>query len=253
MKIGHCTHPRRDIVGELRWIGEHGFEFADLFLEHEVDADRIDVGSISEALKDYRLDAVGHTAWYLPIGSDMRDLRQAAVEILKKYVLICAKLACRLMTVHANWPSPLFNAEEGIVFQTESFQQLCPFAKDHGVTIIYEPITTPKDSEKNIRKILDLNPLLGFHADIGHLNLYGKNPSDCLAAFKDRLMHIHLHDNDGQRDLHLPMGTGMIDWDMLIKTLKSIYDGTITLEIFSRDKDYVLLSQRKLRERWENA
>ena len=66
-------------------------------------------------------------------------------------------------------------------------------------------------------------------------------------------MHIHLHDNDGQRDLHLPMGTGIIDWDALIKTLKRIYDGTITLEVFSRDKDYVLLSQKKLKEKWEKA
>ncbi len=130
---------------------------------------------------------------------------------------------------------------------------MCTFAQENGVTIIYESITTPKDSEKNIRKILDLNPLVGFHADIGHLNLYGRNPVDYLTAFKDRLMHIHLHDNDGQRDLHLPMGTGIIDWDALIKTLKSVYDGTITLEIFSRDKDYVLLSQKKLKERWEKA
>lgn len=46
------------------------------------------------------------------------------------------------------------------------------------------------------------------------------------------------------------MGTGNIDWEKLIKLLKKYYNGTITLEIFSKDKDYVLLSKDKLRELW---
>lgn len=253
MKIGHPTHPRKNIINEIRWIGENGFDFVDLFLEPESDAARIDTGKISDALREYGLGYVGHTAWYLPIGSEMRELREQAVSILKRYVLICAELKCALMTVHANWPSGLFNADEGIDFQTESFRNLCPFAADNGVTIVYEPITTPKDNKQNIGKILDANPLLGFHADIGHLNLFGRNPIEYLSAFKDRLRHVHLHDNDGLRDLHLPMGTGVIDWNALIRELKSFYDGTITLEVFSNDKDYVLLSKRKLREKWDNS
>jgi len=253
VKIGHHTHPRRNIVNDIRWIGENGFDFVDLFLEPESDAAHIDTGKISDALGQFGLSAVGHTAWYLPVGSEMRELRENAVDILKRYVLICAELKCALMTVHANWPSGLFNAEEGVNFQTESFQSLCPFAADNGVTIIYESVATPKDNKENIRKILDLNPLLDFHADIGHLNLSGRNPIEYLTTFKDRLRHVHLHDNDGLRDLHLPMGTGIIDWDALIKELKSFYDGTITLEIFSNDKDYVLLTKRKLREKWDNS
>jgi sugar phosphate isomerase/epimerase len=47
------------------------------------------------------------------------------------------------------------------------------------------------------------------------------------------------------------MGTGSINWERLIKLLKGYYDGTITLEIFSRDRDYALLSRDKLRKLWE--
>jgi sugar phosphate isomerase/epimerase len=191
VKIGHHTHPRRNIVNDIRWIGENGFDFVDLFLEPESDATHIDTAKISDALGHFGLSAVGHTAWYLPVGSEMRELRENAVDILKRYVLICAELKCALMTVHANWPSGLFNAEEGVNFQTESFQTLCPFAADNGVTIIYESVATPKDNKENIRKILDLNPMLGFHADIGHLNLFGRNPLEYMTLFKDRLDHVH--------------------------------------------------------------
>jgi len=65
------------------------------------------------------------------------------------------------------------------------------------------------------------------------------------------LKHVHLSDNKGSEDLHLPMGTGNIDWKKILKILKKYYQGTITLEVFSKDKDYALLSKEKLRRLWK--
>jgi sugar phosphate isomerase/epimerase len=75
-----------------------------------------------------------------------------------------------------------------------------------------------------------------------------------LQAFHDRLAHVHLSDNFGKReDLHLPLGAGAIDWRSIISMLKSFrYHGTITLEVFSSDRRYLLLSRDKLREIWES-
>jgi sugar phosphate isomerase/epimerase len=37
----------------------------------------------------------------------------------------------------------------------------------------------------------------------------------------------------------------------VVRALKSVgYDGTTTLEVFSRDKDYVLLAKRKIEQLW---
>lgn len=254
MKIGFPTYPRNDIIEEIRWIGNNGFDFADLFFEADkAEADQIDPAAVRSALDQYGLDCVGHTPWYLPIGSPSRALRASAVEILKQYVLLCSRIPCSKLTVHGNWAFGLFTAEEAIGYQTESLQTLATFAGGYGVTIMYESINTPRDSVKNIRKILELNPEVDFHADIGHLNLYGKDPAACLVELKDRLSHVHLHDNNGQTDLHLPMGAGMIRWDHLIKTLKSFYDGTITLEVFAPDRAYALLTKEKLLEKWQSA
>ena len=35
MKIGAPTHPRKDLVKEIEWIGRNGFDFVDLFLEED--------------------------------------------------------------------------------------------------------------------------------------------------------------------------------------------------------------------------
>lgn len=54
MNIGYPTHPRRDPVEEITWIGRHEFDFVDLFLEPDLGAvDRIDVAGIRAALAEW--------------------------------------------------------------------------------------------------------------------------------------------------------------------------------------------------------
>jgi sugar phosphate isomerase/epimerase len=75
-----------------------------------------------------------------------------------------------------------------------------------------------------------------------------------IRRFPERLYHVHLHDNDGRSDLHLPPGAGNIDWPGVIQALVDVgYDRTITLEVFSRDREYVLQAKRKIEELWKSA
>ena len=63
-------------------------------------------------------------------------------------------------------------------------------------------------------ELLDPMPELGLHLDIGHANLMvGSNTTgEILAAYGERLRHVHLHDNrGGHEDLHLPLGAGNVD------------------------------------------
>ena len=88
---------------------------------------------------------------------------------------------------------------------------------------------------------------------MGHTNILGRNPRDFIEKFHERIRHVHLHDNFGKDDLHLPMGAGIIDWEKIIRALKQHYDGTITLEIFSKERQYALASKEKLKELWDNV
>ena len=75
---------------------------------------------------------------------------------------------------------------------------------------------------------------------------------EILAAHARRVKHVHLHDNNGgASDLHLPLGAGAIDLEGTVAALKATgYDGTITLEVFSRDRHYLLYSRDVLRQVW---
>ncbi len=253
MQIGFPTNPRKNIVEEIEWIGKNNFDFVDLFLEEDKAVpSRIRIEEIKSVIEKYGLGTIGHTAWYLPLGSPISSIREAAVKETIKYFKVFSNLGVKYVTIHANWPGGLFSAEEGIKFQTESLKKLVREAEFYGLELMYEPIDSPYDTVENVSAILKRVPELFLHLDIGHANLFGRKPQEFIERLHEKLRHVHLHDNARNKDLHLPPGCGNIKWEETLRTLKKYYDGTITLEVFSQDKDYVLLAKNKLRRLWDS-
>ena len=57
---------------------------------------------------------------------------------------------------------------------------------------------------------------LGFCLDLGHQHAFSSTPLEqWLGVLADRLGEIHVHDNDGSRDAHLPVGAGTIAFPTL--------------------------------------
>ncbi len=103
------------------------------------------------------------------------------------------------------------------------------------------------ESVKDIMKVFAKLPELKFTFDIGHANILFpqakiKKSEDkiykMLQTFKDKLSHIHIHDNFGgtneNADLHLPIGSASIDFQKFFgKLLDMHFNETITLELYN--------------------
>lgn len=80
---------------------------------------------------------------------------------------------------------------------------------------------------------------LGICIDVGHAFLSsdaGSSPVyGYLERYRKQIVHLHIHDNNGSGDDHLPVGDGRIDWeDVLRKVCRIGYRGTAVLEVRSR-------------------
>lgn len=74
------------------------------------------------------------------------------------------------------------------------------------------------------------SPALRFCLDTGHANIAG-NIEELVYQFGPRLNHIHLHDNRGREDEHLPYARGTIDWRGLFALLNEAgFNGTFCIE-----------------------
>lgn len=81
------------------------------------------------------------------------------------------------------------------------------------------------------------SPRLGHCFDIGHWHLFsGADLEGWVRSQASRLFHLHLHDNGGAADEHLPVGEGTIDFSRFFELLsRSGAAPTMTLEAHSRE------------------
>src|SRR5436190_7436510 len=258
MLIGTMNHPARSVVDEIKWMVEMGLDFIDLTLEPPTAAVwKINPKEIRIALQDHGMKVIGHTAYYLPLTSPFESIRRAAIDELKHCLEAFAIIGAKWMNIHPGRKPPLHDWKFTVEQNLRTLRDIIPTAQDLGIGLMIENLPGEFNSVRELSELLDPLPDVGLHLDIGHSNLMVERNTadDILAAYGKRLRHVHLHDNKGgSADLHLPLGTGLVDTAHYVRSLRSIgYDGTITLEVFTPDRHYLAHSRDVLRKLWDEA
>ncbi len=257
MLIGAMNHPQRDPIEEMAWMAQYGLDFIDLTLEPPAADWRVlNPGRVREALHRYELKVVGHTPFYLPLASPLPLVRKAAIEEMKRCIEFFAAVGVGWINLHPDPYRPFASRKELERANREALAELLDHARLHQVNLMLENIPRAFNSVEQLAPLLDPLPDLGLHLDIGHCELDQPTNSapEIIAHYGPRIRHVHLHDNKGgSTDLHLPLGAGTIDYETILGVLKaSGYDGTITLEVFSRDGALFRHSQERLRKVWDS-
>jgi sugar phosphate isomerase/epimerase len=258
MNIGVMNNPVRNPLEEIDWIGRHGFDFVDFTLEPPAaDPDQIDAAAIRAARDRHRLGVVAHTAYYLPFGTPFASIREACLSEFRRALRMAHQIGATVMNAHYSKAPGFFSKEQVVEWHVEVLARLCEEGTSLGVTIVLEHVPFGGGEQlEYIVAIMEKVPLLPFHLDSGHAKL--ERGYDRWDEYLDRLghklLHVHLSENDSTADQHLPLGAAprsTTDWPQHIKKLKATgYDGTITLEVFSPQKEYLLLSRDLLRRWW---
>lgn len=256
MLIGAMNHPQRDPIEEMEWMHRYGLDFIDLTLEPPAaDWRRLNSGSIREALERYQLKAVGHTPFYLPFASSLKLVQAAAVEEMKRCIDFFAAVGIPWINLHPDPHRHFYPREAMVAANLVALSDLLEHASTRGVNLMVENIPRSFNSVAQLAPLLDPLPDLGLHLDLGHTELDQpvNTSAELIAHYGPRIRHVHLHDNKGgSADLHLPLGAGVVDYRTALGLLKaSGYDGTITLEVFSRDASLFRHSQEVLRRIWD--
>ena len=85
------------------------------------------------------------------------------------------------------------------------------------------------------------------HANIG--NPGGRRILEFIEKLGHRIGHLHISDNFGERDDHIPLGAGRIDFLKIVSALKQCeYADTATFEIFSEDRRELKMSRDRFDE-----
>lgn len=257
MLIGAMNDPARPLEEQIAWLRDSGFEFIDLTLEAPYAASwKIDVAGIRGMLEGARLKVVGHTAPFLPLSSAVEELRQAALVECRRCIDVFSQLGAKWMNLHPGL-TPMHSRQFAVRRNVESLAELILYARERRLGLMVENVPGRFNTAAELAQLLEPLPELGLHLDVGHANLMvaANTAGEILEQYGKRLRHVHLHDNrGGVADLHLPLGAGNVDVAGAARLLERCgYDGTITLEVFSEDRNLLLHSRDVLQKVWGDA
>lgn len=182
-------------------------------------------------------------------GSVYEPMRVAAVNEIKRTVVMCRQLEIPLVTVHPGFVQGIafLNRHSALERTKQSLKEIAAFALDHSVSVAVENL--PANINATCTQAAELLEAvegtdLGICFDMGHANTAGQ--IDEMLALVDRFRNVHLHNNEGEWDQHNKVDDGSADLGKVVSVLKRSYKGNIIIE--STDLDSGSESKRVLEE-----
>lgn len=213
---------------------------------HLTDADynrEVSVRALEELERDIR-DRRIRASCYLPyhgLALSCPDSRVMAYsrEVLLEGLEIGTILGCKVAILQTGFsnhirPAGVASWKERFI---ESMRELVTAAEEEDTVLAIKNSFEP-DGELLLEILREVNsPWLRFCADLGHAACFSRvAPEEWIHLFKEYIINLSFHDNEGLDDEHLACGRGVVGYDEVFAALKEI-DATsnVTLDVAPED------------------
>ncbi len=249
MEIGFTASPK-PVEEYFKFAAENGFPRLDLGCSapsnfpHTFTEERI--GRVKALGRRYGIKYGLHTASYVNTAEMMPRVREASEEHLLEYVRLSKETGAEYCVIHCGYHFSMFKE---LVMESlfKTLGAAVRLAEELDIPLVIENMNAiHPDSEivylgvtvDELRRVFEAvpSPYLGLALDVAHANLLPGGVPAWIEAFPEKIHHLHLSDNDGVLDRHLPIGDGNIDFGEVFDRLRGIgFEGTGTLEVGSEE------------------
>jgi sugar phosphate isomerase/epimerase len=172
------------------------------------------------------------------IAAEDSPVREAILGRLEASIRYASDLGSETLVFHPGnstaleWSLP---PETAWQINLESTRRLVDYAADLGVRAMIENVPEPfpflMKSVEDFDRFYEEIGLEAFMVlDVAHAHITGEE-LEFIRRFGDRIGHVHVSDNHGDRDTHLRIGEGSVAWEEVMVALReSPFDGWITIE-----------------------
>ena len=202
-----------------------------------------DLDTLDVALLELAADSFRDAGLSLTVHAPFLDLNPGALEpyvfeataIRYRQTLAAAdRLGARLVVFHPGYEYWKYGGKDRLWLEAslEFWPPIIELAEQFELRLALENIyETGPDTLAQLLERID-SPLFGHCFDAGHWRLFSDRTLDeWFAVLAARTIHIHLHDNTGTGDDHLPVGEGDIDFGLLFRLVETLPEPpSMTLE-----------------------
>jgi len=251
--LSNLQFPRIPVEEAIERVAELGADCIEIVFDvphFPPEFDMRKLRSLRRLINSHGLGVSVHgSVWDINAASYYGPIRSLTMKQMKRSIDACGILGGDIVVIHpGRCPMPemdklLSMAKKWFIdFTSECLNH----AKKRDIKLTLEnfslsanyPYSHPKEMVALARKLDGL----GITFDIGHAYL-GKRmtkvsaPEQKIASeiklMREYLAHVHIHDNHGEKDEHLPPGEGNINFKPIMRALKEInYDGWLILELW---------------------
>jgi protein FrlC len=234
------------LVEAIRRTAVAGYEGIDIWggrpHAYRQDLTEKDITSLRSLIRDEDLQV----ASFIPaqfrypssLCSPVDVIRNDSIRYIKDSIETASALGAPVVSVCPGHTLYGQSKEDGLKRLTDSLWEISEFSFRHQIKIAIEPADRYEtDLLSNCAEALAYANKLNFQnlgvlLDTGHEYVAGEVVSDSVRNLGDKLFHIHIDDNDGQRDQHLVPGEGSLEFQSFFKALlEEHYDGFLGVEL----------------------
>lgn len=179
----------------------------------------------------------------------MKECMDTAAVLGAPIVLIVPKRSLHGQSVQDAWKRLADGIDEICLYAQQYEFKLGLEAANPYVTDL---VNTAADALRMIEEVEHDN--LGAVIDSGHVHLSTESAQEAIKALGERLLQVHVNDNDGQQQQNLVPGEGTFDFIGLLETLWIVgYDGFLSAELsyhYTLDPDPVVLQTAQRMREW---
>ncbi|WP_159435768.1 sugar phosphate isomerase/epimerase family protein [Halobaculum gomorrense] len=250
--LGFVTQLGIDLDDCIRFAGREGFDYVEVLMDGDNRR-----GSLAERAGDVRsslaatdLDAAVHLPFPIDLGSPHDRQREGGVAELRACLDVAADLGAGTAVVHPTataWDAA-WDGDRLRPLVYDSLDRLADHAGPLGIELCAENIFGSVHTVAEMPALLE-ETTVSMTLDTGHARVSGYDEADTaafVADHADRVRHVHLNDTRRPADEHLPFGAGTIDFEPILGAFPEGWDGSLSLEVGTRDLDYIGESKRRL-------
>jgi sugar phosphate isomerase/epimerase len=170
-----------------------------------------------------------------------RVRRIDAMDELKRAIDVAEELPYARLILHMGGPRETADPRKRDA-ALSSLEHLILHGRHTGVTICVENTPSEMGDPAYLRGFVDETRLTGlrFNFDVGHAYLADGPEAEriekAFAPLRELAASVHIHDNHGEKDEHLPPFEGKIDWAAAIKTLQYAPDANLPLTLELKER-----------------
>ncbi len=240
----------------LAQVAENGFTALEIFCSraHFDYGSKPDIQALKGMLEHQKLQLV---SLHAPTSKDASAMRESGIPLsvcevervrrieamdeFKRAIDVAEELPFSWMVLHMGGSRETADPRKrDAAFST--LEHLVLHAKHVGVTLCVENTLSELGQPAYLRAFVDETRLTGlrFNFDIGHAFLGDGEEAERIAkAFepmRELVASVHLHDNHGEKDEHLPPYDGSIDWQNAISVLNTAPEKNLPITLELKEK-----------------